>query len=73
MFLSLRIIYVERGLNNKIKIIHERALMNVYQDKKYSFETIKTWQIYANSYEKLQYSATELFKVKNDISPEIMK
>ena len=40
MFLSLRIIYVEKDLNSKIKIMHERALRNAYQDKKSSFETL---------------------------------
>ena len=63
-----------RGLNNKINNIHERALRIVYQDKKSSFETLlkrdKSTSIHVKN---LQHLATELFKVKNDLSPEIMK
>ena len=63
-----------RGLNNKISNIHERALRIVYQDKKFSFETLLKRDKYTSIYIKsLQYLATELFKVKNDLSPEIMK
>ena len=63
-----------RGLNNKINNIHERALRMVYQDQKSSFETLlkrdKSMSIHVT---KPQHLATELFKVKNDLSPEIMK
>ena len=62
------------GLNNKINNIHKRALRKVYQNKNYSFETLlkrdKSTSIYVKN---LQYLATELFKVNNDLSPEIMK
>ena len=63
-----------RGLNNKIKNIHERILRIVYQNKKSPFETLlkrnKSTSIHMKN---LQYMATELFKVKNGISLEIMK
>ena len=63
-----------RGLNNKIKNLHERALGTVYQDKKSSFETLlkhdKSVSIHVTN---LQYLATEIFKVNNDLCPEIMK
>ena len=63
-----------RGLNNKINNLHERALRTVYQDKKSSFETLlkhdKSVSIHVKN---LQYLATEIFKVKNDLCPEIMK
>ena len=63
-----------RGLNNKINNIHERALRIVYHDKISSFKILlkrdKSTSIYMK---KLQYLATELFKVKNGLSPEIMK
>ena len=63
-----------RGLNNKINNIHERALRIVYQDKKSSFETLlkrdKSTSIHVKNF---QHLPTELFKVKNDFSPEIMK
>ena len=64
----------ERGLTNKINNIHERALRIVYQDQKSSFKTLlkpdKSTSIYVKN---LQHLATELFKVKHDLSPEIMK
>ena len=63
-----------RGLNNKINNIHERALRIVYHDKISSFKTLlkrdKSTSIHMKN---LQYLATKLFKVKNYLSPEIMK
>ena len=63
-----------RGLNNKINNIHERALRIVYHDKISSFKTLlkrdKSTSIHMKN---LQYLATELFKVKNGLSSEIMK
>ena len=61
-------------LNNKINNLHERALRAVYQDKTSSFETLlkhdKSVLIHVKN---LRYLATEIFKVKNDLCPEIMK
>ena len=63
-----------RGLNNKINNIHERALRIVYHDKISSFIFFLKRDKSASIHMKnLQYSATELFKVKNALSPEIMK
>ena len=63
-----------RGLNNKTNNIHERTLNIVYQDKKSSFKTLlkrdKSTPIRMNNF---QYLPTELIKVNNDLSPEIMK
>ena len=63
-----------RGLNNKINNIRERTLRIVYHDKISSFKTLlkrdKSTSIHMKN---LQYLATELFKVKNDLSPEIVK
>ena len=62
-----------RGLNNKINNIHERALRIVYHDKISSFKTLLKRNKYMSIHMKnLQYLATELFKVKNGLSPEIM-
>ena len=51
-----------------------RALRIVYEDKKLSFETLlkreKSTSIHMKN---LQHLVTELFKVKNNLSPEIMK
>ena len=63
-----------RGLNNKINNIHERALRIVYQDKKYIFETsLKRDKSTSILMKNLKYLATELFKVKDGLSPEIIK
>ena len=63
-----------RGLNNKINNIHKRALRIVYQDKKSNLQDLlqkdKSVSIHMKS---LQYLATEIYKVKNCLSPEIMK
>ena len=63
-----------KDLNNKINNIHEKTLRIVYQDKKSSFETLlkcdKSTSIHTK---KVQYLVTKLFKVKNDLSPEITK
>ena len=63
-----------RGLNNKINNLHERALRTVYQDKKSRFETLlkhdKSVSIHIKN---VQYLATEIFKVKNYVCPEIME
>ena len=63
-----------RGLSNKIKNIHGRALRTVYQDGKSSFETLlkrdKSTSILVKN---LKHLATDLFKVKNGLSPEIVK
>ena len=66
--------YHGRGLNNKINNIHERALKIVYQDKNSSFKTLlkceKSTSIHLKNF---QHFATEFFKVRNDLSPGIMK
>ena len=63
-----------KGLNNRINNLHERALRIVYQDKKSDFETLfkndKSVTIHVRN---LHYHVTEVYKVKNNISPEIMK
>ena len=63
-----------RGLNNKINNIHKRALRIVYQDKKSNLQDLLQKGNSASIHMKnLQYLATEVYKVKNCISPEIMK
>ena len=63
-----------RGLNNRINNLHKRALRIVYQDKKTDFETLlkndKSVTIHVRD---LHYLVTEIYKVKNSISPEIMR
>ena len=63
-----------RGLNNKINNIHKRALRIVHQDKKSNLQDLlqkdKSVSIHIKN---IQYLATEICKVKNSLSPEIMK
>ena len=63
-----------RGLNNRINNLHERALYIVYKDKKSDFETLlkndKSVAIHARN---LHYLVIEVYKVKNNISKEIMR
>ena len=62
-----------RALNNKINRIHERALRLVYRDKKSTFEELLNKDISVKFHIKnLQVIVTEMFKVKNKLSPEIM-
>ena len=62
-----------RKLNERINHIHERALRIVYKDFKSSFRELL---IEDNSFEyssqKLQKLVTEIFKVKNGLSAELM-
>ena len=58
---------------NRIYNIHHRALRIVYQDKKSSFEKLLQKDKSVSVHMKhLQYLPTEIFKVKNDLSPLIM-
>ena len=63
-----------RGLNNGINNLHERALRIVYQDKKSDFEILlkndKSVTIHVRN---LHYLVTEIYKVKRNISSEIMR
>ena len=63
-----------RGLNNKINNLHERTLRNVYQDKKSGFETLlKNDNSVTIHLRNLHYLVPEVYKVKNNISSEIIK
>ena len=63
-----------RDLNSKINNIHKRALWILYRDKKSNFQDLlqkdKSLSIQMKN---LQYLTTEIYKVKNGLSPEIMK
>ena len=63
-----------KGLNNRINKIQERALRIVYDDQISSFDDLlikdKSVTIHTRN---VQLLATEMYKVVNNISPEIMK
>ena len=63
-----------RALNNRINKIHERALRLVYQNKNLSFSELLELDNAVTIHQRnLQVLVTEIFKVKNNLSPEIMK
>ena len=62
-----------RGLNNKINHIHERALRKVYDDCSSSFEDFLNKDKSVTIQQRnLQQLAIEIFKVKIRIAPIIM-
>ena len=62
-----------RSNNNKIKHLHERCLRFIYNDKHPSYEEllIKDGTVSIH-HRNVQTLATEMFKVKNEMSPEII-
>ena len=66
--------FCSRQINRKINHIHERALRLVYDDYTVSFEELlKQDKSVSIHHRNLQYVAIEMYKVKNDLSPIIMK
>ena len=59
--------------NNKIKHLHEHCLRLIYNDKQSSYEEllIKDGTVYIY-HRNIQTLAVEKFKVKNEMSPEII-
>ena len=67
-------IFYSRELNNCINRIPERALRLVYQDNSLSFaELLEKDNSVTIHQRNLQVLATEIFKSKNGLAPEIMK
>ena len=63
-----------RSLNNKINSLHERALRITYGDRSSSFQDLlKKDNLVSINHRNIRALATEMFKVKNNIAPEIMK
>ena len=62
-----------RKLNNQVNKLHERALRIVYQDYASSFTEllVKDYSTTVDN-RNIQLLATELFKVKNGLSPPFM-
>ena len=67
-------IFHSRKLNHRINSIHERTLRVAYQDYKSTFlELLQRDNSITIHQRNLQVLATESFKTKNDLSPEIIK
>ena len=63
-----------RGLNNEIYSLHERALRITFCNRLSSFQDLlKKENSVSIHHRNIQALATEMFKVKNYIAPEIMK
>ena len=62
-----------RTLNNRINVLHKRALSLVYNDLSSSFsELLKDGKSVTIHHRNLQTLAYEIFKVKNNMAPEIL-
>ena len=62
-----------RKLNERINHIHERALRRVHKDFNSSFQELLIEDNSLNIHHiNLQKLLTEIFKVKNGLSPELM-
>ena len=66
--------YHSRTLNNKISRIQKPALRTVYNDFKSNFkEFLELDHSFTIPERNIQFLVTEVYKVKNDLSPVIMK
>ena len=63
-----------RSLNNKINCLHERCLRLIYSDNRSSFQELLSKDDSVTIHQRnIQILATELYKVANNLSPELMK
>ena len=63
-----------RTLNNRINRLHKRALRLVYKDSNLTFdELLRKDNSFSIHHRNLQKLATEMYKVHNNLSPDIMK
>ena len=66
--------FCSRQMNKRINHIHERALRIVYNDYTTSFDNLlKKDKSVTIHHRNIQYLAIEMFKVNNNISPQLVK
>ena len=66
--------FCSRKMNNKINYIHQRALRLVYDDYETSFQDLlKKDNSVSIHHRNIQKVAIEMFKVKNNLCPDIMQ
>ena len=66
--------FYSRRLNNKINSLHNRALRIAYQDNMSAFqELLNKDNSVSIHHRKLQVLATEMFKIRRGLSPEILR
>ena len=66
-------VFHSRG-KNKINLIHERCLRIIYNDKKSTFYELLEKDGSVSIYKRnLRFFACEMFKLKRDMSPELIK
>ena len=62
-----------REMNNRINRIHERSLRIVYKNKQSTFQELLDRDKYVTvHHSNIRKLAIEIFKVKNNLSPEIL-
>ena len=65
--------FYSRGVNNKINHLHERTLRIIYKDNISTFEELLEKDgSYSIHHKKIQSLAIELFKIKTNLSNNIM-
>ena len=73
-YCPLILMFHSRLINNEINRLHERYLRIVYSDNQYSFEELLEKDNTVSVHQRnLQFLATELYKVLNGLSPDLMK
>ena len=66
--------YHNRSVNNRINMIHERALRIAYNDTASTFQELLDKDNSVTIHEKnIQRLATEIYKTKNNLNPSFMK
>ena len=66
--------FLSRKLNHRISSTHVRALRTTYHDYQSTFlQLLQKYNSVTIHQRNFQVLATEIFKAKNDLSPEIMK